>query len=86
MSVRKEVEDDDPMELVGVMLPDAPDHEADIEMARTFVLEYRLLGWQREGVRHLFDTPAYAGTHGILRRRGTAFVDERLDELFGEEH
>ncbi|HEX6237847.1 MAG TPA: hypothetical protein VFZ68_11670 [Acidimicrobiales bacterium] len=79
----KDIEADDPYELVGVRYPVAPGVDADRELTRSFVEEYALLGWTPAHVRMLFETPQFAGAHDIRRRRGAALVDEVLAEVFG---
>ncbi|MBX7159600.1 MAG: hypothetical protein K1X95_04845 [Acidimicrobiia bacterium] len=81
----KELEAEDPYELVGLTFEVPPDHDVDLLMARTFVEEYALMGYSRPALRKLFETPFYAGTHDILVRRGPAYVDSVLDEVFGAE-
>lgn len=80
---RKDIEADDPYELVGVRCPVAPGVDADRELARSFVEEYALLGWTPAHVRMLFETPRFAGAHDIRRRRGEALVDQVLTEVYG---
>lgn len=81
----KDFDHDDPMAIVGVHLAASPDAEADREMVRTFATEFRLLGWTRAEIEGLFHSPRYAGTHGVVRRRGGDFVRSCLDDLFGPE-
>ncbi|MFP3906521.1 MAG: hypothetical protein ACLFRV_04215 [Acidimicrobiales bacterium] len=78
----KAVEGDDPYELVGMRFPVAPGVDADHELGRAFVEEYALLGWREAKVRMLFETPQFAGAHDIYRRRGAAFIDQLLAEVF----
>lgn len=79
----KELEDDDPYELVGVRFPAPAGVDADRDLARCFAEEYALLGWPASKVRMLFETPQFAGAHDIHRRRGPALIDEVLAEVFG---
>ncbi len=78
---RKPFEDDDPMELVQVYLP-----EGDEEMmAECFVEEFIWLGYDSERLLDLFRNPFYAGAHGIYRRRGEPYVRSligRVQERF----
>ena len=80
----KDVEDDDPYELVGIRYPVEPGVDADRELGRCFVEEYALLGWSPRKVQMLFDTPQFAGAYDIRRRRGVGFVDELLMDVFGD--
>lgn len=78
----KEFEDEDPFEFVACSFPSPPGHDVDLEMARTFVEEYALMGFSRPEVARLFNTQFFGGTHDLLRRRGTEFVEAVLDEVF----
>jgi hypothetical protein len=67
---KDEFEDDDPMELVGVALPDGdPD-----EMARSIVEEFIRMGLTDQELWGLFHNPFYAGPHAIWRSRGDEYV------------
>lgn len=81
----KAAESADPLELIGVPYQVVSREDDDRAMARCFVEEYALVGWDAERIRNLFLSPVYAGTHGIMRRRGMAFIDEVLAEVFGPE-
>lgn len=80
----KDLDDEDPFEFVAMRFVSPPGHDADLEMTRTFAEEYALMGYTRQKLRKLFETPFYAGTHDVLRRRGPEFVDAVLDEVFAE--
>lgn len=71
---KDEIEDDDPMELVGVALPDG-DQE---ELARSIVEEFIRMGLSDHELLHLFRDPFYAGPYAILRSRGEAYVQELI--------
>jgi hypothetical protein len=81
----KQPEADDPMELVGVAYPVASAEDADRTLARCFVEEYALLGWDAGRIRALFQSPLYGGPYGIFRRHGMAFVESVLREVFDPE-
>ena len=73
----KEFEDDDPMELVQVFLP-----EGDPEvMAECFVEEFIWLGYGSQQLLDLFRNPFYAGAHAIYRRQGEAYVLGLIDRM-----
>lgn len=81
---RKPFEEDDPMELVRVPVPDG---DAEM-MAECFVEEFVLLGYDRERLLGLFRDPFYAGAHAIYRARGEAYVQsliERVRKRFSSE-
>ena len=72
---KDEFEEDDPMELVGVALPDGdPD-----EMACSIVEEFIRMGLSDQELLHLFHDPFYAGPHAIWRKRGEAYVQTLID-------
>ncbi len=74
---RKPLEDDDPMELVRVSVP-----EGDTEvMAECFVEEFVWLGYDRERLLGLFRDPFYAGAHSIYRARGEAYVQSLIERV-----
>ena len=63
---------EDPMELVGMILPGQPGMlEA---MAETFVDEYVRLGWDEERLMALFRNPFFQGTYRVYHLRGEAYV------------
>ena len=74
---RKQFEDDDPMELVQVNLPEG-DPEA---MAECFVQEFIWLGYDGQQLLDLFRNPFYAGAHAIYRSRGEAYVLGLIDRM-----
>jgi hypothetical protein len=69
-----EFDQDDPMELVGVALPDGdPD-----ELARSIVEEFIRMGLSDQELLHLFHDPFYAGLHAIWQGRGDAYVQDLI--------
>lgn len=67
---RKPFEDEDPMELVGVALP-----EGDLEeMAECLIEEFIKMGMDDEALLQLFQSPFYGGTHAIYRKKGEEYV------------
>jgi len=80
----KSLEPDDPFAFTAIAYPVEDQEEADRAMARCFIEEFALMGWSGDRVRRLFGTGFFAGTHGILERRGEAFVDALVAETFGE--
>lgn len=80
---RKPYENDDPMELVGVSLPNG---DADV-MAECFVEEFVWLGLDNKQILNLFRNSFYAGAHGIYRRHGETYVRDiisRVQNRFGK--
>lgn len=78
--VDKALEDDDPMELVGVTMPRAGDPAAVESMAQTFVEEYLRMGWPREEILAVFQDPFFRGPYSIYRSRGLDYVCSLLDQ------
>lgn len=70
----KEVEEDDPMELVGVALP-----IEDIDgMTDAIIQEYLFMDWSPKQVLHIFQSPAFNMTHQIYHDHGEEYVRSRM--------
>lgn len=68
--------DEDPMELVGMVLPgEAGQLEA---MAECIIEEYVRLGWNERRLMPLFTNPMYLATHRIYQLKGEAYVRELI--------
>jgi hypothetical protein len=68
--------DEDPMGLVGMVLPGEPGQlEA---MAECFVEEYVRMGWDERRLMTLFVNPTFLATHRIYRQKGEAYVRELI--------
>ncbi|MCH8192598.1 MAG: hypothetical protein IIA65_01110 [Planctomycetes bacterium] len=81
MKSPKEFEEKDPLEVVSVFM-DVPSEEASyLEMTRTFVEEYMLMGWSDDAIFELFQNPFYKATHNILQFKGEAYVKTILKEI-----
>ncbi len=74
----KPFESDDPLELVGVMVP--AHAGAMDEMARTFVEEYLRQGWDERRLLALFRNPFYRAPHMIYRTCGEEYVKTVIAE------
>ncbi len=83
MNAGKAYEPEDPFAMMAAGYPVSDPEVADREMARCFIEEYALLGWSAARIRRLFRSGFFAGTHGVFLRRGPAFVDGLVDEVFG---
>jgi hypothetical protein len=79
----KQHERDDPFELVAVPFPTTSDQRADEELTRCLVEEFALAGFTARQVAALFESPEYAATHGVLRRRGPQFVRAIIAAVYG---
>jgi hypothetical protein len=74
-----EPESDDPLELVGMVMPGEPGQlEA---MAECLVEEYVRLGWDARRLMTLFVNPLFMATHRIYRQKGEAYVRELIDRM-----
>lgn len=78
---QKKIEADDPMELVGVMLP--ADAESSREMAYVFAEEFARLGYDRARLLWVFKNPFYAGAHGAYQALGEDEILSIIDECLG---
>jgi hypothetical protein len=68
---------DDPMELVGVDLPEGSLEE----MAKCLVEEYIRGGWDDESLLHLFCDPFYRMPYRIYREKGEAYIRQLMARL-----
>jgi hypothetical protein len=67
---------EDPMELVGMVLPGA---QGQIEaMAECIVEEYVRMGWDERRLMTLFINPLFMATHRIYCQKGEAYVRDLL--------
>ena len=74
----KQFEEEDPMDLVGIVLPGEPGQlEA---MAECFVEEYIRMGWDEPRLMTLFTNPMFMATHRIYRQKGEVFVRELIQK------
>ncbi len=74
----KTFEDEDPMELIGMVVPGGPGQlEA---MAEALVDEYARLGWDEKRLMTLFVNPFFLATHRIYRQKGEAYVRKLIEQ------
>jgi len=78
-AISKPFAPDDPLTLVGVALPDSDG--ALEEMARTFVQEYLLQGWDERRLLALFRNPFYRAPHLVYRVCGEEYVRRLIAEV-----
>ena len=76
----KAPEPDDPMELMGVMLP-TPDETSLREMTMCFVEEFLRDGWSDEQLRAMFKNPFCRGPYLVWRQKGDAYVEAVIREV-----
>lgn len=75
----KTVDPGDPMELVGVALPQA---DADYDyMAQCLVEEYVMLGWNDAQLMSVFTQPNFQATHRIYRDKGEQYVRSLIQRV-----
>ena len=74
--LKKEPEQDDPMELMGMIAPG--DADSDERQAEATIQEFVLMGFTDEGLMGLFRDPHYQATHRILKAKGEAYVREMI--------
>ncbi len=73
----KDIEPGDPMELVGVGLPEGDmDH-----MAECLIEEYMFLGWDERKLMTLFARPFFQTTHRIYREKGEDYVRALIQKV-----
>ncbi|MBI3734222.1 MAG: hypothetical protein HY259_12325, partial [Chloroflexi bacterium] len=71
-----EFEDDDPMQLVGMVVPG---EDGQLEaMAECFVEEYVRMGWDERRLMTLFTNPMFLGTHRIYQLKGEDYVRDLI--------
>jgi len=67
----------DPMELIGVALP-----QEDVDyMAECLVEEYLLLGWNDKQLMSLFSRPFFQATHRIYEDKGEEYVQALIQKV-----
>lgn len=81
--VEKDVEAEDPLELVGVTYP--TDREADTIAARCFVEEYAMVGWRADDIAALFTSSEYAALYRMFSAYGFGFVHEAIASVFPDQ-
>ena len=73
----KEAEPHDPMELVGIALPQ---EDADY-MAECLIEEYSSLGWSDNQLLSLFTNPFFRATHRIYYDKGEGHVRSLIQKV-----
>ena len=77
---KKDVEDDDPLELRAVAIPD-PTGQATRVMAECFAEEFLRLGFPPGRVLALFESPRYALAHRALQELGHPEIRAIVEHL-----
>ncbi len=73
----KELDPDDPMELVGIEIPEGDTDQ----VLDDLVQEYLFLGWSPTQIMYLFRSPHYTATHHIYQQKGGDYVKGRIGQL-----
>lgn len=70
------------MDLTGMVIPMSPEDadQAEREMARCFMEEYALLGYDDDSILALFRDPFYQFPHRLYRQKGEAVITRWLRE------
>ena len=76
---KKEWEKDDPLELVGVQLPNQSEAQLR-DMALCFAEEFIREGWSQEKLWKMFRNPFYQGPYLVWKQTGDDFVKSVIDE------
>jgi len=82
MTSLKPAEAEDPLELISVAVPVPEGYDALGEMARCFVEEFALMGWNAERILSMFKNPFFQGPYGICQARGEEFVQNLIRQVF----
>ena len=73
---KDEFDSEDPMELVGMILPgEAGQLE---RMAECIIEEYVRMGWDERRLQTLFVHPMFLATHRIYRQKGPEYVQDLI--------
>ena len=75
--LKKDAEQDDPMELMGMLAPG--DADSDLRQAEALIQEFMLMGYDRQHLLALFREPHYQATHRLWKTQGEAYVQELID-------
>ena len=73
--------EDDPFEAMAVFVDGPVVYDGVAAMARAFIEEYAMMGWDRDRIMRLFLNPRFAGTHAVYHQRGEAFIQGLLDDV-----
>ena len=79
---RKEYEEDDPVEMIGVQLPNQSEEQLR-DMALCFAEEFVREGWDEEQLFKMFQNPLYQGPYLAWKQKGDDFVKSVIDEAIG---
>ncbi|MFQ5854266.1 MAG: hypothetical protein ACE5LU_01280 [Anaerolineae bacterium] len=77
----KPFEPDDPLEPVALTMPAVAGYDHLTAMARCFIEEYLMMGWEAKRILALFRTPFFRGPHAVYRAKGEAYVQALIDDV-----
>ena len=77
--VKNESEPDDPVEMVGMELPNQTEEQLR-DMALCFAEEFARLGWDEEQLMKLFKNSFYLGPYLVWKQKGDDFVRSVIHE------
>jgi hypothetical protein len=83
MELHKEAEEDDPLELQGIGIPD-PTGESTRRMAECFAEEFLRMGFPPGRVLALFESPGYALAHRAYEILGATEVRAIVDRAVSQ--
>ncbi|HXH14070.1 MAG TPA: hypothetical protein VNP04_30430 [Alphaproteobacteria bacterium] len=75
---KDDFDQEDPFELVGMLLPGPQDDTAFELMGRCFVEEFVRMGWDATQIFLLFQDPFYRGPHLVYQAKGERFVHDLI--------
>lgn len=80
---QKEFEEDDPMELAGMVVPldGEKGRQAEESMIGCFIEEYLMLGYDQEKIVELFRDPFYQATHAVYLTRGENHIRQMIEKV-----
>ena len=76
---QKEIEPDDPMEIVGIEIPGQSEEQLR-DMVLCFAEEFAREGWDEEGLLKMFQNPFYRGPYLAWKQKGDDYVREIIRE------
>lgn len=76
---RKESEADDPIEMIGIQLPNQTEEQLR-DMALCFAEEFVREGWSKEKLIKMFKNPFYQGPYMVWRQKGDEYVESVIND------
>jgi len=76
---QKENEEDDPIEMIGIQLPNQTEEQLR-DMALCFAEEFVREGWSGEKLIKMFKNPYYQGPYLVWKQKGDEYVESVIDD------